>query len=386
MQSGGLKMKGKAFVIFVVTSLGFLFIPLSIPESAVASSVTLFEPTNIESNSVGLHYTYHPYQEPDPDGEGICYLAGMEVHKSTKPNFVPGVDTWHRDAYSSGYMYVSRLTPSTTYYFKIVVLHRSDYDPEEPSCSLGEEASNEVSATTLPSATSLRRPLANPDRPWDTLDLSWDANRDVEGFEKYVIERAFAANFSDAITAATIENQATEEYSVRGLSPSTAYFFRIAVHATTGKTRVSSPRAATTEDLPDVIAASLYAPFGSDITQTSVGLRWHHAYDRYCEKHVIEKATSPDFTDSVSITVKDCNITEFAWGDLEAGTKYYFRVVTHNTAGIEATSNTVTVTTRSQSVPVTEIVIAANTVILVMILLLVLISLMRKKSKSSKQE
>ena len=389
MQSGGLNMKRKAFVIFVVTSLGILFIPLSVSESAVASSVTLSEPTEIESDSLRLLYSGHPHQEPDPDGEGICYLVGMEVHKSTKPNFVPGLDTWHRDAYGSygsGSIRVYGLTPSTTYYFRIVVLHRSGYDPEEPSCSLEGEASNEVSATTQPSAIYLRGAVANPDRPWDTLDLSWRANRDLEGFEKYVVERAFTANFSDSVTAATIENQATEQYSVRGLSPSTAYFFRIAVHATTGQTSLSSLITATTENVPDVIAVSLIAPFSSDITQTSVGLSWHHARDRYCEKHVIEKATSPDFTDSVSITVKDCNVTEFAWGDLEAGTKYYFRVVSHNTAGIETTSNTVAATTRSQSVPITEIVIAANTVILVMILLLVLISLMRKKSKSSKQE
>lgn len=379
-------MKGKVLAIFAVTSLGFLFIPLSISEPAAASSVTLFEPTEIESSSLRLRYSDHPYQEPDPDGEGICYFDGMEVHTSTVPSFAPGLDTRYGTAYGSGSTRVHGLTPSTTHYFKIVVLHRSGYGQGEPSCSLEGEASNEVSATTLPSAVYFREAVANPDRPWDTLDLSWRANRDVEGFQKYVVERASAANFSDAITAATIENQATEQYSIRGLSPSTAYFFRIAVHATTGETSLSSLIAATTEDVPDVIAVSLYVPFSSDITQTSVGLSWHHAHDRYCEKHVIERATSPDFTGSVSIIVKDCNITEYNWGGLKAGTKYYFRVVSHNTAGIEATSNTVTATTRSQSVPVTEIVIAANTVILVMILLLVLISLMRKKTKSGKQE
>jgi hypothetical protein len=385
-RSGGLNVKGSTFVIFVVTSLGFLFIPLSIPESSVASSVTLYEPTEITSITLRLPYSYHPYQEPDPDGEGICYMDRREVHVSTEPNFVPSEDTWQRNAYDSESTFVYGLTPSTTYYLKIVVSHTSDNDPQEPSCSLGKETSNEVSATTLPSTINFRGAVANPDRPWDTIDLSWRANRDMEGFEKYVIERAFTANFSDAVMVANIENQATEHYSVGGLSPSTAYFFKIAVHATTGKASLSSPIAATTEDVREAIGVSLSAPFSSDITQTGVGLRWHHAYYRYCDKHVIERATSPDFNNSVSITMQDCNITEYIWGDLEAGTKYYFRVVSHNAAGIEATSNTVTATTKSQPVPMTEIMFAANTAILVIILLLVLMSLMRKRSKSSKQE
>ena len=379
-------MKGKVFVIFAVTSLGFLFIPLSIPESAVASSVTLFEPTEIQSTSLVLQSTAHPYEEPDPDGDGICYRDRLEVHKSTTPNFTPNSSTFHTQAYGSyDRTRVYCLEPSTSYYFKIVVVHRSGYG-EEPPCSLGSMPSNEVSATTLPSMVHVRNIVVNPERPWDTVDISWYPNKDQVGFEKYVIERAFRANFSDAVTVRNISSQATERYTVTGLSPSIAYFFRVTVHATTGMVNPSSPRTVTTEEIPEAIAVTLHTPSGSDITKESVMLGWGPVHDRYCEKHVIERARLPDFTDSVSITVKDCNITEYTWGGLEAGTEYYFRVVSHNAADIEATSNTVTATTRSQSVPITEIVIAANTVILVMILLLVLISLMRKKSKSSKQE
>lgn len=378
-------MKGKVFVIFAVTSLGFLFIPLSIPQSAVASSVTLFEPTEIQSTSLVLQWTSHPYEEPDPDGDGICYRDQVEVHKSTTPDFTPDSSTFHTWGYHYTMRTIRGLEPSTTYYLRIVVVHRSGYG-EEPPCSLGSEPSNEVSATTLPSMVHVRSIVVNPERPWDTVDISWHPNRDQVGFEKYVIERAFRASFSDAVTVKSISSQASERYTVTGLSPSIAYFFRVTVHATTGKVNPSSPRTVTTEEIPEAIAVTLNTPSGSDITKESVTLGWGPVHDRYCEKHVIEKARLSDFTDSASITVRDCNITEYTWGGLEAGTEYYFRVVSHNAAGIEETSNTVTATTRSQSVPITEIAIAANTVILVIILLLVLISLTRKRSKSGKQE
>ncbi|MFQ5910896.1 MAG: fibronectin type III domain-containing protein [Thermoplasmata archaeon] len=377
-------MNRKVFVIFAVILLGFLLVPLSIPRSVVASSATLLEPTEIQSTSLVLRWD-HPYEEPDPDGDGICYRKRLEVHVSTTLNFTPNSSTYYRSAYSYTRMEIYGLDPSTTYYFKIVVLHRSWYG-EEASCSLGSQPSNEVSATTLPSPVYIQSIVANLDRPWDSVDISWNANRDQVGFEAYVIERAFTANFSDAVTVGNISNQATERHTVTGLAPSTAYFFRVDVHAITGVANPSSPEAVMTEEIPKAIALTLNTPSGPDTTRESVRLSWGPVHDKYCDMYVIERARLPDFADSVSVTVKDCNITEYDWRGLEASTEYYFRVVSHNAAGIEATSNTVTATTRSQSVPMTEIMIAANTVILVMVLLLVLISLMRKRSKTSKQE
>ncbi|MFQ6127569.1 MAG: fibronectin type III domain-containing protein [Thermoplasmata archaeon] len=388
-------MKRKMFVILTVVSLGFLFVPLPIVEPVVASPVTLFEPTDVRSTSLVLHWTAHPYKEPDPDGNGTCYRDHLEVHISTSANFTPNSSTYRRAAYRYTSTNVYGLTPSTTYYFKIVVVHGSGYG-DEPPCSLGSQPSNEVSATTLPSAVYIQSVVSNPDRPWDSVDISWDANKDLVGFEMYVIESAFAANFSDAVTAANITNQATELYTVAGLTPSTAYFFRVTVHAITGKSNPSPPEAVMTEEIPQAVGVTLNTPFGSDISQESVRLSWVPVHDEFCEKYIIERARSPDFIDSVSLTVNSCNITEYEWKGLGAGTRYYFRVISHNTAGNEATSSTVSAVTKSTSPPIVviaesaspiaEIMIAANTVVLLVILLLLLVPSPRKRFKSNRRK
>lgn len=372
------------FVIFMVISLGFLFIPLSVPDPVSASSVILFQPAEVHSTSLVLEWTAHPYQEPDPDGDGTCYLDALEVHKSTTPNFTPTPSTYYGGGWGT-WRTIYGLDPSTTYYFRVVVVHKSGYR-DESTCSLGKEASNMVSATTLPSGVSIKSIDANPNRPWDSVDISWNANEDPAGFEKYVIERAFAASFSNSVTMVEISYQATERYTITELMPSTAYFFRVAVHATTGKVNPSDPEAVMTQEIPEAIAVVLNPPSDPDITKESVRLSWGEVHDEYCDMYVIEKAKSPDFTESKSATVKDCRITEYNWKGLEAGTTYYFRVTSRNTAGLETTSNTVAAATISQLPPVTEIVVAANTVVLVVILLLILALLTRNRSKASKQE
>lgn len=380
----GLRMKQSIFVIFGVISLGFLLVPLTLTEPAVASPVTLFEPTEIESTSLVLQWEAHPYEEPDPDGEGICYLYRVEVHMSTVPDFTPNSSTHFASSYGTR-VKVYGLDQSTTYYFKVVVLHKSGYG-EEPPCSLQGQPSNEVSATTLPSAVRIRTMAVNPDRPWDSVDISWNANADKTGFEMYAVERAFAANFSDAVVAGTSSNQATERYTVTSLAPSTAYFFRVTVHATTGKMNSSPPEAAMTEDVPEATAVTLNSPSGSDIAEESVRLSWGPVRDEFCDRYVIERARTSDFTDSTSVTIEDCNATEYIWKGLKAGTTYYFRVVSHNAAGNETPSNTVRVLTRSRSMSMTEVLTVANTIVLLVILLLLLTSFLGKRSKTGKQE
>lgn len=321
--------------------------PFLVGELVAASPVTLYEPTDVTNERVELVWSAHPYDEPDPDGLGKCYLDYYEVHKSTTPDFTPGPTTLEAKWYTLISDTVYGLTPSTTYYFKVVVVHKSGF--MEPSCSLGNQTSNEVTVITLPSAVKYLYASTDWNRPWDTVDLSWNPNTDTEGFEKYVLERDFMANFTNAVVVANFTNQATDEYTVTGLSPNTSYFFRVVVYATTGMTNPSEPVSVTTENAPDAVPVTVDVPSGFDITENSVRLDWDYVYDRFCERFIVERATSSDFAGSTLVEMDDCETRQFTWTDLEPDTTYYFRVISRNTAGNEAPSNVVQARTDKES-------------------------------------
>jgi len=225
---------------------------------------------------------------------------------------------------------VSGLSSATTYSFYVVA---------KDAAGNVSASSNVATATTLTpldtQAPSAPTNLSASNITQTTVDLSWTASTDnigVVGYDVYVGASLFA---TVSATNATVS----------GLSPATPYSFSVIAKDAAGNVSASSNVAtATTLTPPDTQAPSAPTNLSaSNVAQTTLDLSWTAStdnvgvvgYDVYIGTTLLGTVTG----------------TGAAVTGLSAATTYSFSVKAKDAAGnISATSNTVTVTTLSNTV------------------------------------
>jgi cellulose 1,4-beta-cellobiosidase len=198
--------------VIAITALAFAGIALAACEEPTDD--TLPAPKNLTatagSNSSGptVTLTWTPVS-------GASYYAVYQSTDSTWSDYVILTNSTTSTTYTvPAYSSDLRLTAGTTYYYKVGAKKQYSNDPVG-KLSAPVSVYIGLSGTTGISASALSE---------SSIKVTWDA---FTGASKYRIYRAL--NSSSAGEAVATINAPTTEYTDTSLSPSTAYYYRIAV-------------------------------------------------------------------------------------------------------------------------------------------------------------
>lgn len=149
-----------------------------------------------------------------------------------------------------------------------------------------------------------------------SLKVKWTAVDNANSYEVY--RRKSGESWSDAVLVATSKSTS---YTDEGLDAGTKYYYRVVAVNGSFKSEQSESNSSYTK--PKVITAVNF----SDITTDSVTLEWSAvksavSYDIYKRKSGESWSGSEPIANTVS--------TYFVDTDLEAGEKYYYRIITVN--------------------------------------------------------
>ena len=245
---------------------------------------------------------------------------------------------------SAGSRTITGLDADTTYYFRV----------KATAERFNESAwSTTLSATTLnPSATPLETPnIAALSGTKTAIVIKLDA---VEGAQKYVVEYATDASFSDAVAK---PYSSAGSKTISGLTTGTWYFVRVKATATG---RADSPYTATRKIFTGGGYAMPAASFSAVKTSITLNIKAGKidATQGAPEKYVIEYSENPDFSNAKTRTVtqglnddgtlKPCKPTI---SSLTFGTKYYIRVKAIGAAGNDSPWNSTSYTAGQLAVP-----------------------------------
>ncbi|WP_432824871.1 LamG-like jellyroll fold domain-containing protein [Dactylosporangium sp. CA-092794] len=231
------------------------------------------------------------------------------------------------------------LTAGTAYQFRV---RATDAAGNLSGYSNVAAATTTSTDTTAPSAPAgLAATAASPTQ----VNLSWTAATDNVGVTGYRVERCTGASCTNY---AEIAQPTTTTYANTGLSPSTAYRYRIrATDAAGNLSAYSSVVSATTPALPDSTPPS--APSGLTATPngTQVGLAWTASTDNVSVAgYKVERCTGTGCTDFAQVATP--TTTSYTDTGLVANTTYLYRVAaTDPTGNVSAYSATASATTSS---------------------------------------
>jgi titin len=217
------------------------------------------------------------------------------------------------------------LSANTPYFFRVRAYNRGG----------NSGYSNEASATTLPNAPAAPSVLTATTIGQSQINLAWTDNSINE--VDFKIERK-TLNGAYAEIAAVGVN--VKSYSDLGLAPDTQYFYRVRAANAGGQSNYSNEASATT--LPPLPAA----PSGltaTTISSSRIDLTWTDNSNNE-SGFKIERKTGNAGTFAEIATV-GANVTSFSSADLNANTKYFYRVRAYNAGGNSAYANMVEATT-----------------------------------------
>jgi len=242
------------------------------------------------------------------------------------------------------------LQPETTYFYRVVTTNTNALTA----------LSNQVSAATLattdpqPPEPVTLSPAAAVART--ALSLYWTVST-APDFLSYEVLRGDSPGVTEATgTAVAAFGEAlTVTYRDEGLTPGTAYYYRVRVSDTEGLSTLSNEIAVTTltpQDPEPPTPSTLFPPYA--VTSSSVTLTWTINTDDDFTRYTLLRDTVPipDETSGQTVhTTADPGDVVFQHSSLPPETLYYYRVVTENAAGLTALSNQVSVVTLAETVP-----------------------------------
>jgi fibronectin type 3 domain-containing protein len=233
----------------------------------------------------------------------------------------------------------SGLTPSTAYFYKVVAVN-----------SAGSSVpSSEATATTLAPPVVAPAAPANVGAAADSstaITVSWTAASGATGYDVY---RSATAGHLIAVMTKVSANQAGVSFSDSGLTPSTAYFYKVVAVNSAGSGPASLEATATTQAPPVVAPAAPTAVGAIAGSSIAITVSWTPAsgatgYDVY------RSATAGQLIAVMTkISVNQPGVSSSDSG-LMPSTAYYYKVVALNSAGPSAPSAEATATTQAPPV------------------------------------
>ncbi len=226
----------------------------------------------------------------DPSGAGPNYVAAISISTS---GVAPG---------SPQLGMVHGLSPNTTWYFRLWTTN---------AFGLNSAVSNPAMACTL-AAPPTGTVVAEADS--SSVTLAWSSAEDPPG-TTYEVQASTSVDFSSVQTSTTVNPAAT----VAGLSPNTAYFFRVRALSHTAVPTIYDSIVST--------RTPLAAPMGlfiAGLTTRGLTLAWTANGNPTGSLYEASFSTSMDFTGNfASTTTTDLSV---AFNGLLVNTTYYGRV------------------------------------------------------------
>jgi titin len=194
---------------------------------------------------------------------------------------------------------------------------------------------NEANATTLPNAPNAPSNLAvQPGKKRMTLD--WSDNADNETGFKIERKQGTAVNF----TQIAVLPASAVTYADTGLGVSTKYAYRIRAYNTGGNSAYSTAVEGTTFPNPPAAPTTLAAKV---MSSGQIDLLWQDKSGNEAGFKIERKLGSTGtFT---QIATVGANVVSFSSLNLNANSKYFYRVRAYNAGGNSAYSNTMEATT-----------------------------------------
>ncbi|MDB6122084.1 MAG: N-acetylmuramoyl-L-alanine amidase family 2 [Pedosphaera sp.] len=162
------------------------------------------------------------------------------------------------------------------------------------------------------------------------INLKWTDHSGTEtGFK---VERATASGGPFTQIGTTAANDVT--YSATGLASGTKYYFRVRAYNAAGNSPFSNVANATTKD---VIPGAPSALVATAVAQDQINLTWTQGSGNEDGFKIFRSTDNVTFT---QVGTAGINATSFSNTGLVGNTRYYYKVVSYNTAGNSAFSNT----------------------------------------------
>ena len=212
------------------------------------------------------------------------------------------------------------IAPSTAYYYRVRAFNDGG----------NSTYSNESSAATLPTPPAAPTNLTLTVLGSNTLRLNWvDNSVNEDGFS---VDQSLMPDAGFLAITQTAANAVS--FTPTGLSPSTAYFFRIRAYNLGGNSATIGPVTGTTASAPNPPTAADAGPIG----QTTMTINWvDNSADEYGFR--VERATNANgpYTQvlkaDAGAPAADQDVTQYQAVGLTANTVYFFRVRSVGDAG-----------------------------------------------------
>lgn len=216
---------------------------------------------------------------------------------------------------------IESLLPNSIYFYRLKSLNAND--------ELSEQYSNVVQALTGPAAPTN---LSVSDRTYHSFVLNWTGN--LTGASRYYVDISRNNIFSDLV----YENveKLSEQFSVNGLEPNSAYYCRVRGQNDEGNFSAFSEVLMTFSlpEAPEIISTEQVATDRATIHWTS---------GSEVPNFLLDVSTEPDFSstlDQYSNFSLDGVLKTFELTGLASGTLYFVRIRCENVAGASDYSNT----------------------------------------------
>jgi fibronectin type 3 domain-containing protein len=308
--SKGVFMKKQKFSFITVLAVVMVYTLAGCSDDAAAKDAVPQVPTKIvatatSSNSITISW-------PAVSGALQYYVYGSESASDTYTRLgITVASFYHTYSYT-----VSGLLPNTTYYYKV-----SSYN------HLGESSlSSSVSATTVfnfPSNVSAAASTSN------SITVTWDSVSGATGY--YVYGSSGASGTFTRVQ--TISSSSTTSYTATGLSPNTAYYYRVSAYRRVGDNassyiEESSPSSAvfatTAPVTPTNVSATATSSTSITVSWSSVpGAAGYRVYSYVSGNYILEGTVSSSYT-SYTVT------------GLLPNTTYYYGVTAYNSSNVES--------------------------------------------------
>ncbi|MCP4137737.1 MAG: hypothetical protein GY754_42630 [bacterium] len=216
------------------------------------------------------------------------------------------------------------LTPDSAYFYRV-------------------RAYNDIGNSAYSNTANAATPDVAPDAPAgltalavsaSAITISWTDNSNNEsGFR---VERSLdGSSFSEITTTAA--NVST--YADTGLTPDTAYFYRVRAYNDIDNSAYSNTANAAT---PDVVPADPAGLTALAVSASEITISWT---DNAGNESGFSVERSPDGSAFTEVTTVAANVTSYADSGLTPHTAYFYRVRAYNAIGNSAYSNTANTTT-----------------------------------------
>jgi fibronectin type 3 domain-containing protein len=286
-----------------------------------------------------LHLSWTANQEPDLNHYNIYRgnAAGFQINPSTDVPLAQSNTNSYND---------NGLSESTSYFYRILAVDNAGnigaLSEEKSSTTLDTIAPAKVLGLNVTTVSSSR------------LDLSWTANTEPD-LSNYRVYRSttsgFAINFTSDLP---IAQPTVNSYSdAEGLSPSTAYYYRVVAVDISGNIgELSDEGTATTAAAEgDITPPSKVVGLAtSNVTANSVDLTWTANIEPDLDHYNVYRGTTAGFpVNSSTMPLTQPTTNHYSDTGLSQSTTYYYRIAAVDTSQNKGSiSDEVSATTLTQ--------------------------------------